>query len=110
MEFGAGARREQNRDYMRQLRAMRVLASDMETSHLFVLSDAHSTEVAPISQPPSPTGVVRSGSLLAIVGDESPYATHELISSAEDTAIQVAIRAAFALSSSTSGLRTITSS
>jgi uridine phosphorylase len=97
VEFGHGPLGATNHEYMRRLRQMRVLASDMETSHLFVLSDVHSSGIVPISQPAGSTDVVRSGSLLAVVGDDSPYAQPEVARQAEEDAIRVAVEAALEL-------------
>jgi uridine phosphorylase len=103
MELGEGPRVAENHAYMAQLRRMRVLASDMETAHLFVLADVHSTEVAPLSAVPSPTGRVRAGSVLAVVGDDTPFAAPERIRATEEAAIEVALEAALGLATSPSG-------
>ncbi len=97
MEFGHGAKVESNEAYVDQLRRMRVLVTDMEASHLFVLSDAHSTDIVPLSERPSPQGVVRSGVIDAVVGDDTPYADPEVASAAESAAIEVALAAALEL-------------
>lgn len=97
MELGEGPRSEENHAYMAMLRRMRVLASDMETAHLFVLSDVHSTAVVPLSELASPAGRIKSGSVLAVVGDDEPFAAPEVIRATEDIAIDVALEAAAAL-------------
>ncbi|MBT3220852.1 MAG: uridine phosphorylase [Proteobacteria bacterium] len=94
VEFGHGPLKHQNHQYMAQLHGMRVLASDMETSHLFVLSDVHSNGVAPISQTVIPEKTIRSGAILAVIGDDAPYGSADVAKKTEDTAIDVAISAA----------------
>ncbi len=92
LELGHGPRRPHNEAHMAELRALGVLASDMETSHLFVLTDAHSTEIAPITQ--TSHSVLRAGAILAVVGDDEPYAEPELMRETEAAAIAVALRSA----------------
>jgi uridine phosphorylase len=96
MEYNVGPRSQENHAYMEQLERMRVLASDMETAHLFILAAVHSTDVHAISETASPTGVVRAGSLLAVVGDDAPYASPDKIREAEQAAIDVSLEATFA--------------
>ncbi len=97
VEFGHGPRRRDNEAYLAELRSMRVLASDMETSHLFVLADVHSTAVAPIARPAEPGALIRAGSVLAVVGDDSPYAPPPVIRRTEEAAIEVALEATLEL-------------
>jgi uridine phosphorylase len=95
LEFGHGARSELNEAYVERLRQMRVFATDMEASHLFVLSDAHSRDIVPLTGQPSPKGAVRSGVIDAVVGDDAPYAEPEIAKEAEGAAVEVALAAAF---------------
>jgi uridine phosphorylase len=92
-EFGVGPRQEENRDYQRQLRALGVLASEMEAAHLFILAAVHTTARAPLAGVPDPRGVVRAGALLAVVGDEHPFADPAEVGRVEDAAISVALEA-----------------
>ena len=96
-EFGHGPRKQMNHERMEELRAMGVLASDMETSHLFIVSDAHSSAIIPISENAPPGEMVRSGSILAVVGDDAPYASEDVARKAEKAAIDVAVGAALEL-------------
>lgn len=96
-EFGHGPRKQKNHERMEELRAMGVLASDMETSHLFIVSDAHSSAIKPISERPTPDEMVRSGSILAVVGDDAPYASKDVVKQAEEAAIDVAVEAGLEL-------------
>jgi uridine phosphorylase len=93
VEFGHGPLADENEAYLARLAQMGVLASDMETSHLFVLSDVHSGEVGPISAAPSPAGKIKSGAVLAVVGDDSPFAEPEAARAAEQAAVDVAVQA-----------------
>lgn len=97
LEFGHGPHWVDNEAYVERLRHMRVLATDMEASHLFVLSDAHSVEIANLATPLTPTGVVKSGVIDAVVGDDSPYAAPEAVQRAQDACIEVALAGALAL-------------
>ncbi len=94
VEFGHGPLASENEAFLNRLSEMGVLASDMETSHLFVLSDVHSTEIAPIGATASAQGKVKSGAVLAIVGDESPFAEPAAAKAAEEAAIELALGAA----------------
>lgn len=96
-EFGHGPRHRKNNEMMEELRAMGVLASDMETSHLFIVSDVHSSAILPIAAPVSPDKTVRSGCILAVVGDDDPFAAEEVVRQTEEAAIDVALEAALEL-------------
>ncbi|MBN1945728.1 MAG: hypothetical protein JW797_08620 [Bradymonadales bacterium] len=97
LEFGHGPRKADNEAYMDQMRAMRVLASDMETSHLFILSDAYSVAIDPLATGSFAPGVVKSGSIVAVIGDDSPFAPAESVEEAERMAIATGIEAALEL-------------
>lgn len=94
VEFGHGPLAAENEAFLDRLSQMGVLASDMETSHLFVLSDVHSSEIAPIGRQTLPQGKVKSGAVLAVVGDDTPFAKPERAKAAEEAAIEVALGAA----------------
>jgi uridine phosphorylase len=93
-EFGFGPRRDENLDYQRQLRALGVLASEMEAAHLFVLGSVHSSVRVPLAGRPHPRGLVRTGCLLAVIGDHRTLADAGEIARAEEAAIDVALEAA----------------
>ncbi len=94
-EFGLGPCSAANREYMDQLRRIGVLASEMETAHLLILSDVHSTVPQRLDR--GAAGKVRSGAVLAIIGDESAFADGEQVARAEQAAIDVALEAAYEL-------------
>lgn len=96
-ELGHGPRRADNQDYMRQLREIGVLASEMEAAHLLVLSDVHAGPAAPIAVSGPASAKIRSGALLAIIGDETAFAEPEQIRRTEELAIDVALAAAVEL-------------
>jgi uridine phosphorylase len=95
-EMGYGPRQAINQDYMRQLSEIGVVASEMETAHLLVLSDVHSKKPVPLS---TPAGVakIRSGALLAVIGDHTAFSGAEQTRRAEEAAITIAIAAAHEL-------------
>jgi uridine phosphorylase len=96
-ELGAGPRAAINRDYMGQLAAAGVLASEMESAHLFVLSAVHSRSHTTVAGDLDPTATVKSGALLAVIGDEEAFADHDRAALAEAAAIDVALTAAVEL-------------
>ena len=97
MEFGHGTEGRSHEEYLEKLRRMRVLATDMEASHLFVLSDVHSTDIVPLSGRPTAKGVVRSGVIDAVVGDDQPFAEPHVARAAERASVEVALAAAVEL-------------
>jgi uridine phosphorylase len=90
-ELGFGPLQEENRGYQRQLRALGVLASEMEAAHLFVLAAVHSTAHTSLAGVPDPKSVVRAGALLAIIGDDRPFAEANEAGEVEQAAIEVAL-------------------
>jgi len=90
-EFLLGPRAAVNRDYMRQLAEMGVLASEMEAAHLLILADVHRGRPQPLAGLRAPTGAIRCGALLAIIGDEGPFAGADVARHAEERAIEVAL-------------------
>ncbi len=97
-EFGLGPSREENEAFMETLRAAGVLASEMEAAHLFVLSAVHSTAVVPIE----PTGPIqgralRAGAVLAIIGDDRPFAPKDEVTQAVEDVIDLALETALHL-------------
>jgi uridine phosphorylase len=96
-EMQQGARAAENQEYMRQLGALGVLATEMECAHLFVLAQVHSRSVAPLSEEPSGQGRIRAGAVLAIIGDDRPFVEPALAARAEQACMQVALRSAVEL-------------
>ena len=93
-EFGYGPMKEQNRTYMQTLVDGGVLASEMESAHLFVLSSVHSQSATTAARDLDPTAIVKSGAVLAIIGDDKAFADRESAAKAENTVVDVAIAAA----------------
>ncbi len=93
-ELGAGPLTEDNHAYQRQLRALGVLASEMEAAHLFVLAAVHTTAHPPLAAAPDPAAVVRTGALLAVIGDDRPFADPAEVAGVEEAAMQVALEGA----------------
>ena len=94
-EFGLGPLGEANRRYTDQLRAVGVLASEMEAAHLFVLAQVHSRRSAPLSSPAS--DAVRAGAVMAVIGDDRSFAAPEIAAETEALATEVALDAALDL-------------
>lgn len=88
-EFHQGPMGRENRRYMEILRGGGVMASEMESSHLFVLSS-----IFPSSHPEIADREIRAGSLLAIIGDDTAFADRETVTKTTNLAIEVALEAA----------------
>ena len=95
-EMGQGPRAEANRRFIAEMEALGVLASEMEAAHLFVLGHVHSRRVAPLDSEPT-ADRVRTGALVAVIGDDTAFAEPERVAAAEEAAIEVALRAAVEL-------------
>jgi len=90
-EFGEGALVREHGKYMRSLKKVGVLASEMEAAHLFTLAHAHSP--AGLSCEASGAGArVMCGAVLGIVGDDAPFADKEKQAAAVTAAIALALR------------------
>ncbi len=96
-EFGLGPRAELNRAYMAELHAMGVLATEMESSHLFILAAAHGGQVHSLARGQRGPDLVKAGSLLAVVGDEGVFDQAHTTRGVEQQAIMVALDAALDL-------------
>lgn len=88
-EFGEGALVREHGKYMRSLKKVGVLASEMEAAHLFTLAHAHSP---PGSCCVASGGRVMCGAVLGIVGDDAPFADKEKQAAAVTAAIALALR------------------
>jgi uridine phosphorylase len=96
-EFPGGPLAGQNVAYMEMLRAMGVMATEMESSHLFILASLLSKEIGPVARPAATAEAAKAGTLLAIVGDDQLFASPEDFRRAEELSIDVALRAALHL-------------
>jgi uridine phosphorylase len=96
-EFATGPRAEANTAYMAELRAMGVLATEMESSHLFVLAAAHGGRPRSLAARQRGPGLVKAGSLLAVVGDEGVFDPDHKARPIEARAILVSLDAALDL-------------
>jgi uridine phosphorylase len=89
-EFGEGPNREDNQVYMKKLAAAGVLASEMEASHLFTLAQVHGHQTHPVGSREDDGGIL-AGCVLAIIGDDRPFAPPEDAKAAIDQTIAVAL-------------------
>lgn len=87
-EFGEGPMAVHNREYMTLLINAGTLASEMETSQLFVLSSLFNHRL--IQQGDGPQNRVVAGAILGVVGDDSPFASPEAAASAVSNSIDMA--------------------
>ncbi len=108
-EFPMGPLAEQNTRYMDLLRSIGVLASEMESSHLFLLSTARGPDVSPLSHGRGDAGVIKSGTILAVIGDQHSWAPKEVAQATEARAIRVAVQAALDLVSGEDGRASVLS-
>ncbi|MCA2961190.1 MAG: uridine phosphorylase [Silvanigrellales bacterium] len=86
-EFGAGPMAAENGRFMELLRAGNVLASEMECAQLFTLRALWERRQRDEGGPQ-----VQAGAVLAIVGDDAPFAPKEHQSQAIQKAIDFALR------------------
>ena len=96
-EYQLGPLAEEHRDYLRVLSALGVLASEMESAHLFVLAAVHGADRTPLDADPASADVVKCGALLAVIGGDSPFGTADEAKEAEERAIDVALSSLLAL-------------
>jgi uridine phosphorylase len=71
-EFGHGAMDLQNEQYLQTLKRLGILATEMEASHLFILGTSQKFIEVGLGHPPNSAPCL-VGSLLAIVGENSPF-------------------------------------
>jgi uridine phosphorylase len=89
-EFGEGPNHEDNHTYMQKLAVAGVLASEMEASHLFTLAQVHGHELRPVGSRKDDGGIL-AGCVLAIIGDDRPFAPPDDAKAAIDQTIAVAL-------------------
>ncbi len=90
-EFAAGHDTERNRAYMELLARNRVLASEMEAAHLFVLGAVANAGRTSVHASRTREVGVRCGALMAVVGDSSGFAALDVEQAAEERLIDLAI-------------------
>ena len=88
-EFHWGPRGDENRDYMALLSRTGALASEMESSHLFVLGQIWTAELT--RKADLPENHVHTGAVLAIIGDEEAFAPAEIAASTVESAIRFSL-------------------
>jgi uridine phosphorylase len=85
-EFGEGPLQAGHKQYMEHLQAAGVLASEMECAQLFTLNQIWNQK---LQNPKEPQ--VRSGAILAIIGDDQPFADGAEVKAAVERAIELAL-------------------
>ncbi len=90
-EFAAGPDAERNRAYMELLTRNRVLASEMEAAHLFVLGAVANAGRTSLAAARTREVGVRCGAVMAVVGDSSGFAALEVERAAEDRLLALSI-------------------
>ncbi|MFH1468827.1 MAG: uridine phosphorylase [Pseudomonadota bacterium] len=95
-EFAMGPRAAVNHAYMAELRALGVVATEMECSHLFMLAQARAHECRPVDAPAGPERV-RVGAILAVLGEEGVFEGTPAARTGEEHAVMVALDAALVL-------------
>ena len=93
-EFATGPQAHKNRDYMEMLGSLGVMATEMESAHLFMLAAAHNATPRPLAVRASDPGTVKAGTILAVIGDDPPFAPPDVVHACETRAIDVACQAA----------------
>jgi len=96
-EVPTGPLADDNARYMRMLESAGVLATEMESSHLFLLAQIHGADCRPVVSRGLSSRVVMAGTVLAVIGVGEHWADTAAAGQAEDTAIQVALQAAVEL-------------
>lgn len=88
-EFGEGPMVETNKEYMRIMEDAGVVASEMESSHLFILAALFDHEVKQLGE--GPEYRVLAGTVLGIIGDDRPFATKEEAAKTVEDAVTLGI-------------------
>ncbi len=97
-EQPTGPLAEQSARYMQMLADTGVLATEMESSHLFVLAQATAADLRPINAGDGPHAtVVQAGTVLAVIGVGERWAGADDAARAEARAIDVALQGAVEL-------------
>lgn len=90
-EFGEGPMREENRRYMKLLEEAGVSASEMESSHLFILATLFTRQLAGAGKG-APADLVLAGSILGIIGDDRPFAPKDEVKEVVGTSVLLAVQ------------------
>jgi uridine phosphorylase len=85
-EFGEGPLQADHARYMQHLHAAGVLASEMECAQLFTLTQVWNQKLLQ-TEPDRP--LVRSGAILAIIGDDQPFADGAIVKTTIERAIDL---------------------
>lgn len=88
-EFGAGPLSRQNQLYMDHLREVGILASEMECAQLFALQQIWNAKQ--LAAPAKRSCPVFCGAILAIIGDDEPFSSGDLVTQTTNTAIALAL-------------------
>lgn len=88
-EFLVGPMAEQNKAYMQLLRDSGVLASEMESSHLFILASLFNYRLSRLG--PTRAHRVMAGAILGVIGDDRPFASKEDQKRAIDDSIALSL-------------------
>lgn len=93
-EVATGPLAAQSAAYMAMLQAAGVLATEMESSHLFMLAQVHGADRRPLSQRGPHPDVILAGTVLAVIGSTEAWGDPALAAETEAQAIELALRGA----------------
>ncbi len=85
-EFGEGPLQLEHQRYMQHLKSAGVLASEMECAQLFTLTQLWNQRLL-TTDPKLP--LIQSGAILAIIGDDQPFADGKQVTETIDKAIEL---------------------
>ena len=95
-EFGYSPLKEAHESYIKNLSNLGVLATEMESSLLFILGMCHNKDIRPIAanNPPADGEPkdISVGTLLAVIGDDQPFSEQQdLKAKSVDKVIEIAL-------------------
>lgn len=96
-EVATGPLAAESARYMQVLEAAGVLATEMESSHLFILAQVHGPDLRSLAARGPDPAVLQAGSILAVIGAGEGWADPQVAARTEQAAIEVALHAAVAL-------------
>lgn len=97
-EFPSGPLKAQHTAYMQMLAEAGVLATEMESSHLFVLAQVRNKALAPVSTTCFSPEAVKAGTVLAVIGDpDHGFGPADIAAATESQACDLAVAAAIEL-------------
>ncbi len=91
-EVPTGPLADASASYMTMLSRAGVLATEMESSHLFVLAQTHGADRRPLSMQAPHPAVVMAGTVLAVIGVGEAWGSPDQAAEAEHAAIALALR------------------